>query len=541
MGDVPNWDTSSGFWLTAYGTHFRKTSKVYWNGVERETYTESPTKVRAWIPKTEIVTTGPRTVTVVTPAPGGGTSSPLTFTVDPLPPGTLAEHIRQLTPAWIAAGSAATQLTITGADLVSGSTVRFNNVGVPTTFISATEVRATLDATLLAKPTVATIAVVRPDGYTSNPLFFTVSGAAGLGIASVTSLSSTSGPGAGGATVTITGSNFEPDATVYFGGALAPTVTFVNSTTLSVVTPGHAAGTVDVVVSNRGGRSGVKTSAYTYSAPPPAISFISPGKATAGGGDFILIVYGRDFVNPSTDILWNGQLRTFSWVSSTQMKALIRATDITSAGTATVTARTFGLSPDSNPATFTLTTNPAIDRISPSAIAPGSPGFYLTVTGRGFVPGSLVYWNGSARSTSGSLTSLTAWIPATDVATAGTTTVTVVSPGTPPNGGTSNAVPFTICSGCVSIGTLSPASTYAGAPPPAVLNVFGSGFVAGSVVRWNGINRTTTFVSSTQLQYSLSPADLTSAGTATVTVLNPGGAVSNGASFGICPHGQASC
>ena len=44
------------------------------------------------------------------------------------------------------------------------------------------------------------------------------------------------------------------------------------------------------------------------------------------------------------------------------------------------------------------------------------------------------------------------------------------------------------------------------------LTVTGTGFVASSVVRWNGSSRTTTFVSATQLQAAIAAADVASAG-----------------------------
>ena len=69
------------------------------------------------------------------------------------------------------------------------------------------------------------------------------------------------------------------------------------------------------------------------------------------------------------------------------------------------------------------------------------------------------------------------------------------------------------------------------------LTVNGTGFVSGtSVVRWNGSNRSTTFVSATQLTASILSTDITSPGTATITVAN-GAAVSNGQTFTIDPAG----
>jgi hypothetical protein len=79
----------------------------------------------------------------------------------------------------------------------------------------------------------------------------------------------------------------------------------------------------------------------------------------------------------------------------------------------------------------------------PDATAPGGPQFTLTVNGTGFVSGSVVKWNGNALATqfvSGS--QLTATVPAVDIATASTASVTVVNPA--PGGGTSSVAFFAV-------------------------------------------------------------------------------------------------
>jgi hypothetical protein len=81
--------------------------------------------------------------------------------------------------------------------------------------------------------------------------------------------------------------------------------------------------------------------------------------------------------------------------------------------------------------------------VVPARAAPGASGFTLTVNGTGFVPGSVVNWNGSARPTGfASSTQLTATIQASDIAGAGTASVSVTSPL--PGGGTSNPAFFDI-------------------------------------------------------------------------------------------------
>src|SRR5215467_2544523 len=79
----------------------------------------------------------------------------------------------------------------------------------------------------------------------------------------------------------------------------------------------------------------------------------------------------------------------------------------------------------------------------PDAAKPGGAGFTLIVNGTGFVSGSLVNWNGSARATTFvSASELTANILASDIANPGTASVTVVSLG--PGGGTSNVAFFEV-------------------------------------------------------------------------------------------------
>ncbi len=79
----------------------------------------------------------------------------------------------------------------------------------------------------------------------------------------------------------------------------------------------------------------------------------------------------------------------------------------------------------------------------PDATPPGGPQFTLTVNGTGFVSNSVVNWNGNALPTQfvrGS--QLTATVPAANIATASTASVTVVNQG--PGVGASNVVFFSV-------------------------------------------------------------------------------------------------
>jgi hypothetical protein len=138
---------------------------------------------------------------------------------------------------------------------------------------------------------------------------------------------------------------------------------------------------------------------------------------------------------------------------------------------------------------------PAISALTPSSAPAGSPDFVLTVSGTGFVAGATVNWNGTSRPTFfSSATSLSASIPAADVARAGLASVTVRNP----DAQVSNAVSFTITpcpagqffAEYFSNMTLTPPATRT-ACETAVNNLWGAGGPPGLPVdnfsvRWTG-------------------------------------------------------
>jgi len=90
-----------------------------------------------------------------------------------------------------------------------------------------------------------------------------------------------------------------------------------------------------------------------------------------------------------------------------------------------------------------ITPPPNLASMSPISASNGDSPFKLTVTGANFAPASTIQWNGSSRPTNFvSATQLTASIPASDVAAAGTAQVTVFNRS--PGGGASSALTFTV-------------------------------------------------------------------------------------------------
>jgi hypothetical protein len=103
-------------------------------------------------------------------------------------------------------------------------------------------------------------------------------GAAGTGCGTaptVTSISPTSGPTAGGTTVTITGTGFTGATAVSFGGTAAASFSFVSDTSMTAVSPAGT-GTVDVTVTGPGGTSATSSAdQFTYLSTTTGATYVS--------------------------------------------------------------------------------------------------------------------------------------------------------------------------------------------------------------------------------------------------------------------------
>jgi outer membrane protein assembly factor BamB len=147
------------FTLTVGGAGFLPSSTVYWNGNPRPTTFVSATELQAAIAGSDIAFGRAVAVTVVSPPPGGGPSNAWTFTVtDPVP----APTIGAIAPASVRPGSPRFTLTVTGSGFVPSSFVTWNGSPRPTTFVSASELHATIEAADVTLPGSAAIAVTAP-------------------------------------------------------------------------------------------------------------------------------------------------------------------------------------------------------------------------------------------------------------------------------------------------------------------------------------------------------------------------------------------
>ena len=163
---------------------------------------------------------------------------------------------------------------------------------------------------------------------------------------------------------------------------------------------------------------------------------------------------------------------------------------------------------------------PVVTSISPANLYVGSSTVTVTITGTGFISSSLVYVGSSTvpvPTTYVSATNLKAQVTAEYLSQPTTYQLYVTNP--PPAGG-SASINLQIVGLEAAINSAEPVSVVAGTNPgPIVLN--GSNFMTGAKVQWNGTNVSTTYISTNQLQFQPTTAELATPSIVELTVTNP--------------------
>lgn len=138
----------------------------------------------------------------------------------------------------------------------------------------------------------------------------------------ISSVFPTSGSTDGGTTVTISGSNFQTSGTttVKFDTTPAASVNVTSASSMTAVTPAHAAGTVAVTVTNPDGQSAVAANAFSYNVPGPSITAINPATGSTAGGTPMAIT-GSGFQNGATVTIGGLAARNVVVGSSTNITA----------------------------------------------------------------------------------------------------------------------------------------------------------------------------------------------------------------------------
>ena len=531
---------SGAFNLTVFGSGFAPGANILWNStVLGVTSFISTGQVSVPVPAANVLFG--QTVSISVSNPGGLTSAPFVFTVGTGGSGS-GVGVSSLVPASAAPGGPGFTLTVNGSGFTLGaSTVYWNGVALTTGFLTSSQLSASVPAAFITTGGTANVQVLS-NGTFSNTVTFSIGAGGGSGV-SITSLSPNSTlPGGAAFTLTVNGTGFVNGATVLWNGsalatgflsanqlaAQVPAANIASATTanIQVTSGGVVSNGVTFAVSTTGG-GGTGSGTLT-------ITSLSPPSVTPGSGTFALTVTGTGFV-PGAYIYWNGVQQTTSYLSPTQLATVISDAQV---GVTTTSAQVLVVNPGgaiSNSVTFSISATGAlgvsVSSLSPASIAPGSPAFTLTLNGTGFQSGAYIVWNGTPLvAVFVSSAQLSTTVPAAYVAVAGTASVTVQNP----SGSSSVPVFFSISStgtaGGAAITSMSPTSIGAGSGA-FTLTVNGSGFVVAAAVVFNGSALPAAFVNSTQLLVTVPANLLANAVSATVAVVNPGSAASNGLVF----------
>jgi hypothetical protein len=525
------------FTLTVNGSGFGGLlgTTVLWNGSARTTTFVSSTRVTAQIPASDIDNTGTAQIAVRNEGAPDQTSATVTFSIlnNPVP------IISSLSPTAVLQDGPDFTLTVNGSNFVSGSRVRLGGSNQNTTFVSSTQLTARIQDNAIRQPGSLSITVFNPSpgGGTSNAVTLTVTSSLTITTSSPLPAAAVGSPysralaAAGG---------LPPYSWSITTGSLPAGLALSASTGVLSGTPSTSGSFNFTVRVSDGGQPTPQTATKAFSlavaAGAPVLTSLNPSTSTAGGPAFTLTVDGTNFVSNST-VRWNGSNRTTTFVNASQLTAAIPASDIASTGTASVTVANPGGS-TSNALTFTV--SPAALTITTSSPLPdGVVGvaYSQTLSATGGQPP--YSWSIVA----GSLPDGLALAPSTGVlsgtpSAAGSINFTVgVSDGAQPTPQTATkTLSLAVTASAPVLNSLNPGSAIAGGSD-FTLTVSGSSFVSNSTVRWNGANRTTTFVSSSQLTAAIPAADIATQGTASITVLNPGPATSNALTFTISGPG----
>ncbi|WP_232679363.1 IPT/TIG domain-containing protein, partial [Nocardioides sp. R-C-SC26] len=320
--------------------------------------------------------------------------------------------------------SGGTTVTVTGSGFVAGATtVTIGGTTVPASSVAVASETSLSFSTPPSLAGNAAVSVSTAGGTSANvPGGFTY-----LTSPTAAGITPSSGPPAGGTSVTVGGSGFVVGNTsVTIGGVVIPAaaVSVTSTSSLSFITPAHAAGNVSVSVTTPGGTSSAVPGGFTYVAAPTAAS-LSPSSGPSAGGTSVTVT-GSGFVAGATSVTVGGVAVPAGSVTVSSSTSLTVVTPANAPGTVAVTVTTVDGTSDPVPGGFTYVAAPTAASLSPSS-GPSAGGTSVTVTGSGFVGGATSVTAGGVAVPAGAVTvfSPTALSFPTPSATAGTVAVTV--------------------------------------------------------------------------------------------------------------------
>jgi hypothetical protein len=510
---------SEALTLAVNGMGFTQSSVVRWNGIPRPTTFVNQGRVTAQIPASDLAQVGMAQITVFSPAPGGGMSGTRIFAVSVRP--NPAPQLTSVSPNPILAGTGATFM-VTGTGFVPGAQVTAGGFSPATTVLSSTQLTFTLQGSNVPNAGFAQVLVTNPapGGGASNAIELRIDNPEPV-LAALTPAQAAFG--ADSLVVRLTGTGFVAGTVVEVDRAPVATQR-IGPTELRIVLDAEDVGDVAsyAVRAVNPGPGGGASAELTLSIvnPVPAVQTISPAQVGAGLDSLVVRVTGTGFV-PGAVARFEGEVRPTTRVSATELDVVLSGTDLDDAGTFGISV--LGPQPGgggSNTVSLVVANPvPTLVSASPAQGLVGLDSLVVRLTGTAFVRNTVVRLNDAPRTTRYvSPTAVDVVLEANDLDQP--TTYTLRAFNAQPGGGASNPLAYTLVNPAPVLQSVSPPQATAGLDS-LVVQVTGTGFVMGTVVRFEGAVRPTRRISGTRMEAVLRAVDLDSAGTFDLTASTP--------------------
>ncbi len=360
---------------------------------------------------------------------------------------------------------------VAGTGIVATSVVCYGGVPLPTvlgtdgTLTASTSLTGTQDVTFVNPG---------PLGGTSNGVSETTT----YPLPQITKLYQSSATiGLPSLTVYAQGTGFVPGVSSLVFGSLVLPATVDHGGFWSATVPASAltaTGIVPISLVNPGPGGGTSAALpFSLVNPVPTVTLVSPSSGIAGIA-VPFTVTGTNFVQGAA-IRLNGNTLPTTLNADGTLSATVPATFAAGAYSLSVLNPTPGGGASGNSAITLSNPMPVISAVTPTSCFAGSAAT-LTISGSGFRAVSKAYFGSIALATTLNADgTLTATVPGSAPAGAGSITVVNTAPG----GGTSNPASFSISYSVPTISSLYRSSTIVGSPS-FTLYASGTGFVAGS-------------------------------------------------------------
>jgi uncharacterized protein (TIGR03437 family) len=295
------------------------------------------------------------------------------------------------------------ELRVLGSKFVPGSVILFKGEAKQTTFISGTELTATINGSDIAQAGTAQVAVRNPTpgGGTSNEMTFIIRNPEPV----INSINPTSVLAGGREfTLTVNGSGFSPDSVVNVNGTQRETAFFGQSELRATIKASDIAdtGILTITVVNPepgGGQS--NSQEISIDAPQPLITDVNPLITNANGStDVVINITGMNFI-PSSIVSFlecSCGIQTI-FISPTKLQAIIPGgEDSILISNFSIPIFVINVGPNNSAADdfeepFVITALvPEIDDINPDVVEAGSGDFTLQVFGDNYTTNSRVLW-----------------------------------------------------------------------------------------------------------------------------------------------------